>query len=122
MLTNRRATAGPIAGTLLILAAVAAGCTTVTLDAKTEAAIAGITISRNAPANCRYIGEALSFVTSMEGHAIVLNPGAASRLHDEELKLHANKIGANYVQPLHEENNGLLAVVRVSAFHACNKA
>jgi hypothetical protein len=113
------------AGVLAVIAAAAGGCGPPPLDANVSAGLSGIRISTEAPAGCRYAGEAVSF-NKTNKHYATADPfdidGKMLKVHDEELKLHAQKLGANYVQTVYVKETGLQATVRVNAFFSCAKA
>lgn len=102
----------------LLAAIVLGGCASAAIEPEVAAEVSGVEFVTDAP-SCRYAGETVSFHRSMEGAAIVLGPDIARQRHDVELKRNARKLGANRVHIMYERNNGLLAVIRVSAFYAC---
>lgn len=97
------------------------GCTS-PLDPKLEAELATVRVSEDAPNNCRYVGESVSFNKSVKGYATA-DPfdveGQAAKIHDEEVRLHAKKLGADRVQIVFVKNTELASIVRVNAYYAC---
>lgn len=113
-------TRGADALRLVFLASLSLGGCAATLDPKLTADTGHIRIlDKPPPANCRYVGDAVSYQMVSPGLDVFNVREQQKQLHDAEVRAHAKSLGANAVYPHYIHNTGLFFVVNVNVFYGC---